>query len=193
MKHAAIKGHQEHGHLWFIFKLIAGIVAGALILMLSAGGAAASEQAREEAVGEPAAESREAPEDNAVERVTMAIDLEEGGVIDLDVPGSEVRIDTWKGEGILLIVEKRAINRFSRQGAPVNIELTRRGRDVRIASASASAHRMDDLGVSFHILVPEAERQFVRHEGVKYSYSMSKLGAVLFRALSKEALGWIAH
>ena len=195
MKHSAIKSHHEHGHLWFLLKLISGIVAGALILMLSAGGAAASGLAREQAVRELVVESREAPEAevDAVESVTMVIDLEEGGVIDLDVPGSEVRIDTWKGDEILLIVKKRVDSRFSRQGAPVNIELTRRGRDVRIAAVGASAQRMDALGVSFRILVPEAERRVVRREGVKYSYSMSKLGAVLFRALSKEALGWIAH
>lgn len=196
MKRVAIRTLRDHSHLWPVLKLISGLVAGALILMVAAGGAAAEGKNMAPVAGETRA--GEAPEsaetgNDGVESVTMGIDLEEGGVIDLDVPGSEVRVDTWKGDEILLIVEKRSGSRFLEKRLPVNIEVSRRGRDVRIAAAGVSARRMDALGVSFRILVPETERGAIRWRETRYSNKMAKLTSVLLRALSREALNWIAH
>lgn len=190
MKQATVRAHLGHGHPGTILKLIGALLAGALVLMLAAGGAAATEPDGTATVeaGPPVE-----VEGDAVECVTMAIDLEEGGVIDFDVPGRGLRVDTWKGEEILLIVEKKEASLLSGRRAPVNIEVIRSGRNVRIAAPRSSANRMQDLGISFRLLVPEAERRAIRHLGVRDSYNMSKLTHVLFRVLSKEALSWIAH
>lgn len=196
MKHAVTRAHREHGHMWLALKLMSGFVAAALILMLAAAGAAGVP------TGTVAVEAVEAVEDqrlvevedDAVESVTMKIELEEGGVIDLDLPGGDVTINTWQGDEILLIVEKRVGSRFARGKTPVNIEVIRRGRNIRIVAGDASPGRMADLGISFRILVPESDRGAIRRRGgVKYSYSMAKLSSVLFRVLSREALNWIAH
>ncbi len=189
MKHAVIRGHREHGHMWLLLR---GLVAAALLLMLAAAGAAGV--GTKTVAGEDVEDQRLVEtEDDAVESVTMTIELEEGGVIDLDLPGGDVTIDTWQGDEILLIVEKRVDSRFSPRKTPVSIEVIRRGRNIRIVAGDASPRRMADLGISFRILVPEGDRGAIRRGGVKYSYSMAKLSSVLFRVLSKEALGWIAH
>ncbi len=192
MKHAVIRGHREHGHMWLVLKLISGFVAAALILMLAAAGAAGVVTGT---VAVAAVEDQRLveTEDDAIESVTMTIELEEGGVIDVDLPGGDVTIDTWQGDEILLIVEKRVGSRVLPRKTPVSIEVIRRGRNIRIVAGDASPQRMADLGISFRILVPESDRGAIRRGGVKYSYSMAKLSSVLFRVLSKEALNWIAH
>ena len=127
-----------------------------------------------------------------VEQVTISIDLEEGGEIDLEASTGEVLIDSWDGDQVLVIIEKISVPRpgLGRKPAePINIQVTRRGKDVRIAALGNPHQPQSGFDVSYRIMMPRKFAANVRTE--KHKYDFSKVTTVIFRALHKEALRWI--
>jgi hypothetical protein len=123
--------------------------------------------------------------------VAMRIDLEEGDVIDLKMARGDVVVDEWEGDDVLVIVEKVA----SAPVAPVtsrsvNIKVTRRGHNVRIATVDNLGRPIDDPGLSLRIMVPQRRAGSNEVSGV---YDLSKLTSVVFKALHRGALKWIAR
>ena len=171
---------------WLPLKLIGAITAGVLVLTIGAAGvygSLAPEGEQEEPIAQ--AQAPETDEAEVVESVTMTIELETGGTIDLDVPEADVVIDTWRGDEILVIVEKARVKGQD----PVNIRVSRHGKDVRIATQGLG-NRAEELRLSFRIVVPESHAWA---RDVRHNYSLAKLTSVLWRALSKEAVNWIAR
>ena len=128
------------------------------------------------------------------ETVTMTIELEEGGAIDLQTSMREVTIGTWDGDEIPVIVKKEArpfVNEMGRPVAPMDIHVTRHGKDVRIRTLTSSGIDPADFGISFRIVLPEGMN--MRNSYVKDRYSLTKLTSVLMRALHHEAIRWIAR
>ena len=121
-------------------------------------------------------------EDEAeVESVTMSIDLEEGGVIDVDAPTTDVKIETWDGDEVLVIVEKTkhatcgGLN--STPAEPINIHVTRKGKDVRIHTTGTEDWRGSGMDISFRIVLPD--RFKTNREPVQTGDTMTRLTSTL--------------
>ncbi len=129
---------------------------------------------------------------NDVESVTMSIPLEEGAVIDIDAPTMGVKIEKWNGGDILVIVEKtkRLTQTVSSSPAdPVNIQVTRQGKDVRIQATGAAQWRERGMDVSFRIVLPDQYDLNARtHDN---SDTAARLGAALWHAFHREAIEWL--
>jgi hypothetical protein len=185
-----------------LMKVVRSIGLALLILMLTFGLADswASKVGTQTVDDSNASEANEVmvddvTEDDAdVETLTMAIDLEEGGTVDLETLPGDVTIGRWDGDEILVIVEK--IRRANQTGGrapadPINIKVTRHGKNVRIETRGDLDWSLSGMGVSFRILLPERDSE-VSSMSPK-SYIMSKLTSVLWRTLPKEALKWLAR
>lgn len=126
--------------------------------------------------------------------VTMAIDLEEGGVIDLDMTRGDLVIDTWEGDEVLVIVDKR-----TRSGAhvhspkPISFKVSRIGNNVRIAALDEQGRRVTDLDFSFRIMVPKDRYGNYGAKDTGRAYDLAKLTSVVFKALHREALNWLTR
>ncbi len=170
-----------------------GLVLVLLILMLAASSVAGRAGEARHSGEEPEAVETEVKTDTGepeeVESLTMAIELEEGGAIDLETSLSEVKINTWKGDAVLVIVERAT--RPAAGVEPMNIQVTRHGKDVRIQTIAGPGFNAEELGISFRILLPEGAT--LRSYDTKESYSLSKLTSVVMRALHKEAVRWIGR
>jgi hypothetical protein len=125
------------------------------------------------------------------EGVTMAFDLEEGGVIDLEMKRGDVVVDTWDGDAVLVIVEKLSKPGLIKGGKattrPFNVKVTRLGKNVRIAALDVYGRELTDVDLSFRIMMPK-DRQSKKISG---AYDLSKLTSVVLKALHREALNWI--
>jgi hypothetical protein len=136
--------------------------------------------------------TEEAPE---VESVTMSIDLEEGGVIDVDAPTTDVKIETWEGDEVLVIVEKT--KRPTRGGLksapaePINIQVTRSGKDVRIHTTGAEDWSKRGMDISFRIMLPERFKDHI--EPIQTGDTMARLTSTLWRVFQRGALKWIVR
>jgi hypothetical protein len=132
-------------------------------------------------------------QDQEVESVTMAIDLEEGGTIDFEADAGEVVIDTWEGDEVLLVVKKLRRNGAAaktRQARdPVNIQVTRVGKDVRIESIGGSDDANSDFDVVYRFVLPKR----LTKDRPADKYDMARLTSVLWRKVGKEALKWIVR
>jgi hypothetical protein len=130
--------------------------------------------------------------DEQDETVTMAIDLEEGGTIDLEMARGDVVIDSWDGDEVLVIVEKMS-KTGSKSGSPqphhINFKVSRQGNNVRIAALDNDGRRVNDVDFSFRIVVPKDRHS----KKVERAYDLSKLTAVIFKALHREALNWLVR
>ena len=130
-----------------------------------------------------------------VESVTMSIDLEEGGVIDVDAPTTDVKIETWDGDEVLVIVEKTkratcgGLN--STPAEPINIHVTRKGKDVRIHTTGAEDWRESGMNISFRIVLPD--RFTTNRESVQAGDTMTRLTSTLWRVFHRGALNWIVR
>jgi hypothetical protein len=124
--------------------------------------------------------------DEQDETVTMAIDLEEGGVIDLDMARGDLVIDTWDGDEVLVIVEKMSTT-GPKKARHINFKVSRLGNNVRIAALDDEGRRVSGVDFSYRIMVPR-DRQ-AREVG--RAYDLSKLSSVIFKALHREALNWL--
>jgi len=120
------------------------------------------------------------------ETVTMAIDLEAGGTIDLDVARGDLVIDTWDGSEVLVIVERMSTT-GPRKPGNINFKVSRLGNNVRIAALDDEGRRVSDVDFSYRIMVPR-DRQVKKADSV---YDLSKLSSVVFKALHREALNWL--
>jgi hypothetical protein len=129
------------------------------------------------------AEEIELDVDEQGETVTMAIDLEEGGVIDLDMARV---IDTWQGDDVLVIVEKMSTT-GPRKARHINFKVSRLGNNVRIAVLDDEGQRVSGVDFSYRIMVPR-DRQVRK---VDHAYDLSKLSSTIFKALHREALNWL--
>jgi hypothetical protein len=122
--------------------------------------------------------------------VTVTFDLEEGGRIDLGMPG-DIVIDTWKGDDVLLVVE-RAKSR-SKNGAararPLRLHVSRLGNNVKITALHEREGKGTEGDVSFRIVVP-TERDNAK---VRDVYDLSRVTSVVLSALHREAIRWILH
>jgi len=131
-------------------------------------------------------------DDADVETVTISIDLEKGGAIDLDTADGAVTIDTYEGKEVLLIVEKLPKAASNGQlSKPVNLQLTRFGKDIRISAVAYSDEQMQDFDVSYRLMVPRTTT--LRYASNHQHYDFSKITSVLLKAISKEAANWMAR
>lgn len=131
-------------------------------------------------------------EEEDVETVTISIDLEKGGAIDLDTAEGDVTIDTYEGKEVLLIVEKIPKSASNgRLSKPVNLHVTRLGKDVRITAVPYSDEFMEGFDISYRLMVPKTTT--LRYVSNARDYDFSKITSVLLRVLSKEAANWIAR
>ena len=125
--------------------------------------------------------------------VTMAIDLEEGGVIDLDMTRGDVVIDTWEGDEVLVIVDKRTRSGAHAHGPkPISFKVSKIGNNVRISALDEKGQRVTDLDFSFRIMVPE-DRYGYGVKDTERAYDLAKLTSVVFKALHREALNWLTR
>ena len=134
-----------------------GVLATALLtgtFGLALGAPVATDPASEANVSETTAieDVEESESGEEVETATMSIPVEEGDVIDLRTP-TDVKIETWDGDEVLLIVEK--IKRSSPRPAvdPV-IRITRRGNAVRIETTGPVWQQYGN-DVSFRLVLPD--------------------------------------
>jgi hypothetical protein len=166
------------------------VTAVALLILAFAVGSAVGDM--------QAVQSEEAPEDATAvveyevdddedQSVTMAIEMEEGGEIDLEMARGDVVIDTWDGNELLVIVEKKQRPEAKNTKRPATFKVTRHGKNVRIDALDNFGHRLTNLDLSYRIVVPK-DRQVRKSGG---SYDLSKLSALIFRALHREALDWL--
>ncbi len=133
--------------------------------------------------------------DTEVESVTMSIDLEEGGVIDVDSPTTDVKIETWDGDEVLVIVKKT--KRVTRGGLksspaePINIQVTRSGKDVKIQTTGTENWHESGMDISFRIVLPD--RFKAAREHVQTGDTMARLTSTLWRVFHRGALNWIVR
>ena len=127
------------------------------------------------------------------ETLTMSISLKEGGVIDLKPPPRDVMIETWKGDDVIVIVEK--VKRHGMKGRhrvaakPVHIEIQQTGKDVCIGTWGGSDWDECGMDLSFRIMLPQAYD--IEHGAYQESYRISrKLTSALWRVLHREAIRW---
>jgi hypothetical protein len=132
----------------------------------------------------------QASEEAEVESLTMSIAIEEGGCIDLKPPPPDVTIETWKGKDVLLIVEK--VNKKGRKsfaaGAvePIDIQVTRSGKDVRIETMCGEGWENSGMDVSFRLIIPE--NRHITPGMERHKSSLSELTSKVWKALNKEAI-----
>jgi hypothetical protein len=129
------------------------------------------------------------------ESLTMTIPLDEGGVIDVEAPPMGLKIEKWDGNDVLLIVEK---TKRTKAGAktgtlnPVNIQVSRKGKDVRIETTGGQGWEQSGMDLSFRIVLPDqyGDDPIVRHTRTE---TAARLTGVLWRALHNEALDWLTR
>lgn len=123
--------------------------------------------------------------------VTMSFDVEDVERIDLGMARGDIVIDTWKGNDVLVVVERLAKSRSNSGVAvgprPVRFRVSRLGNNVTITPLHERGPQIRETDVSFRIIVP-TERQDAR---VRDVYDLSKLASVVFGAVQREALRWI--
>jgi hypothetical protein len=129
------------------------------------------------------------------ESLTMTIPLDEGGVIDVEAPPMGVKIEKWSGDDVLLIVEKsKRTKTNSKTGAvdPVNIQVSRKGKDVRIETSGGRGWEENGMDLSFRIVLPDRfdDEPVIRHTRAE---TAARLTGVLWRALHNEALDWLTR
>lgn len=130
-----------------------------------------------------------------IESITMSISLEEDGVIDLDAPATDVKIERWRGDDVLVIVEKSkrpaSAGKPNPGAEPVNIQVTRHGKDVRIQTTGGSGWERSGMDLSLRIVLPD--RYQLEPGGSQSGDTMTRLTSTLWRALQKEALKWLVR
>ena len=166
-----------------VFSLAAATVLGGEVESKPVGQTAGQDHASDEA--QPAEEVT-LDVDEQGETVTMAIDFEEGGVIDLDVARGSLVIDTWDGNEVLVIVEKMSTTGPNKT-RHINFKVSRLGNNVRIAALDDEGRRISGVDFSYRIMVPR-DRQAKKVDSV---YDLSKLSSTVFKALHREALNWL--
>jgi hypothetical protein len=129
------------------------------------------------------------------ESLTMTIPLDEGGVIDVEAPPMGVKIEKWSGDEVLLIVEKTKRTKANPKNCavdPVNIQVSRKGKDVRIETSGGRGWEENGMNLSFRIVLPDRydEEPVVRHTRTE---TAARLTGVLWRALHNEALDWLTR
>jgi hypothetical protein len=180
-----------------MFKIFLGIGLAGLLLMFtfgpSAGQVTAATDDRNGETIEPTKvepASTTASDNKEVESVTMSIAVEEGGSIDLKPTPPGMTIETWKGKDVLLIVEKvNQKGKKSRAGGavqPIDIQVTRKGKDVRIETMCGDGWKDSGMDVSFRLMIPE-NRYLTRGMERKQS-TLSELTSKVWKALNKEAI-----
>ena len=196
----------NHFRLDLPSKIILGFGIGLLILLLTAVASGAADETAVRASGidenDAKVEEPETTTDDTAsesETVTLTIPLEKGGEIDVEA-NQDVVIETWDGEDVLLIVEKRLAPQALRNGkqptTPVNIEVIRDGRNVHIREHGASQWQLNGLDVRFKIMVPRTDVRVLRSSpeaGATGAYDLSKLTTVLVKVLHREAIRWIVR
>jgi hypothetical protein len=128
----------------------------------------------------------------SAQSVAMKIEVNEDDVLDLEMARGDVVVDTWDGNDVLVIVERLSTPSHAAKKKPssLNIEVTRRGRNVHIATLDKLGNPYSDPTVSLRIMVP---RRQVGVENVSSIYDLSKLTSVVFKALHREALKWVGR
>ena len=149
---------------------------------------------------DPRGDGSEPPQDPQIvtpdtESLTMTIPLDEGGVIDVEAPPMGVKIEKWSGDDVILIVEKtKRAKTNSKTGAvdPVNIQVSRKGKDVRIETSGGRGWEECGMDLSFRIVLPERfdDEPVMRHTRAE---TAARLTGVLWRALHNEALDWLTR
>jgi len=195
----------SHFRLDLPSKIILGFGIGLLILLLTAVASGAADETGARASGIDGDDAKVEEPDTAddaageTETITLTIPLEKGGEIDVEA-NHDVVIETWDGDDVLLIVEKRLIPHTMQHGkrptTPVKIDVIRDGKNVRIRERGASQWHMNGLDVRFRIMVPRTDVRVLRNSpaiGSTSAYDLSKLTTVLVKALHREAIRWIVR
>ena len=123
------------------------------------------------------------------ERVTLAIPVEDGAEIDLET-SKNVRIDSWEGDEVLVIVErvvKPGMQKANPNSKPMDIQIKRSGKGVSIRAFNE--YGVDGVDVFFRVVVPKSLT--ASQSTIKTSYDLSKLTHVVLSALHKEAVRWV--
>lgn len=120
--------------------------------------------------------------------VAMKIDVDDDDVLDLDMARGDVVVDTWDGNDVLVIVEKAKPS--AGQPTSLNIQVTRRGNSVRIATLDMMGQPFSHPNLSLRIMVPKKQ---IGASNVSSIYDLSKLTSVVFHALRGEAIKWVGR
>lgn len=178
MNHSKLSYFHDVTH---VTQIILAIILG--LLLLTATAVVAWDV---DVTAEPGSQNEESAvnEKEDVETVTISIDL--------DTAEGDVTIDTYEGREILLIVEKlpKAASN-GRLSKPVNLQVTRLGKDVRITAVEYSDEFMVGFDISYRLMIPKTTT--LRYVARAQDYDFSKITSVLLRVLSNEAAHWIAR
>jgi hypothetical protein len=160
------------------------------------GGAAAgnSEEVTTTDLAPTVAKNNVADDGTETESVTMSIPLEEGGVIDIEAPALGLKIEKWDGDEVLVIVEKTKRARAGEKTTPVdpvNIQVTRRGKGVRIETTGGADWKSNGMDLSFRILLPAG--QDIETVSNDTEDIAARVTAVLWRAFHRDALEWLTR
>ncbi|MFH1754669.1 MAG: hypothetical protein ABIA59_03100 [Candidatus Latescibacterota bacterium] len=101
-------------------------------------------------------------------------------------PPPDMTIETWQGKDVLLIVEKGKKSKTAGAAEPIDIQVTRNGKDVRIETTCAAGWEHHGMNVSFRLVIPEQSR--IAHGNHKESSNLSELTTKVWKALHREAL-----
>jgi len=131
----------------------------------------------------------ESKTDDEGDRVTLAIPVEAGAAIDLET-SKDVRIDHWEGDQVLVIVERTRTPGHIRTdplAQPVDIEIVRSGKGIRIRASNETA--LEGMDVSWRVVLPKGLNS--SPSSIKTTYDLNKLTSVVLGALQKEAIRWV--
>jgi hypothetical protein len=129
------------------------------------------------------------------ESVTMTIPLEDGGVIDIDAPHMGLKIEKWSGDDVLVIVQKTKKVKSSGKSTPVdpvNIQVTRKGKNVRIEASGGAGWKESGMDLSFRIVLPDQYQADASMRREKLD-TAARLTGVLWRTFHHDALEWLTR
>lgn len=186
---------------------IAGAISVTILVIMMIAWSAAAAQIRGGGASSPPSGALDSDSDATVtkevvgtvgedtERVTMSIPLEEGAVIDVEAPPMGLKIEKWDGDDVLLIVERtkhaKPSDAKTTSVEPVNIQVTRRGKDVRIETTGGAGWETSGMDLSFRILLPD-QGQIETRCGDTQDVAARLTGA-FWRAFHNEAFKWIVR
>jgi hypothetical protein len=194
--HTAVLPRRTTQFVWGI-GLSLFIVLWSFGFALGCSSATAGEPLEDETTSDDAQVVEFKPDDegNETESVTMSISLEEGGVIDLDAPVTDVKIERWQGDEVLVIVEKtkrpQKSVKSTKTADAVNIQVTRYGKNVRIQTTGGDGLDQSGMDLSFRIVLPD--RYHTEPGNALPGDTMTRLTSTLWRAVHKEALKWLVR
>ncbi len=143
----------------------------------------------------PVTTNRSTGDASNTESVTMTIPLEEGGVIDIEAPPMGLKIEKWSGDDVLLIVQKTKKAKSHGKSSPVdpvNIQVSRNGKNVHIETTGGAGWKESGMDLSFRIVLPDQYDADAVMPGEKPD-TAARLTGLLWRTFHRDALEWLTR